>query len=247
MFPWLEALPPGTEGTSLVAGQLLNDAVVHSAPQLLAAVDAVPGASVMVFVEVLGLELAVKSLFGHGLGRLSHLVVSFGDGEHGVDLSGVGEVGTHQGSLQDIRGRLERLCRGLDILLTHLLLHYLLELTQVEVLEAERCGDGKSSRQSGVDVLEHCVHPVLVAHENDAAVLPGNALDHGDQGVYDSGLELVLLFTGIARVEHVGLVDNQDLADSRLEDLFCLGLGLAQTLADEICWGLEHDCRGKES
>lgn len=53
----------------------------------------------------------------------------------------------------------------------------------VKIFEQETRIDGEASGESWVDVLHHLFHLLFVAKEQHAAIVSGDALDLGDDGV----------------------------------------------------------------
>lgn len=112
--------------------------------------------------------------------------------QNNINLSGISKVGPVSGAVEHLQRHILCLVGGTETLLLQFKVQDHAQLLIAEILKRKRRRDGKTTAEARVDVLEHVFHLILVPQQEHAAIVSGNALHLGYNGVDDRGLVGVL-------------------------------------------------------
>lgn len=131
-------------------------------------------------IEVFRLE---DSCHVYAIAFETFLLPNLGVVEQNVNLACIAKVRAVTHAAEDFQCNAPTSLRGHERLSLQFSVKDSSHLIIVEVFEEETRIDGKAPGKSGIDVLHHLFHLLFVAEEEHAAVVAGDALDFGDDGI----------------------------------------------------------------
>lgn len=186
LIPWIHALVPHIGGNVLILFQLGdNTLTAHNSFEKHLNVGVGALRAIVVRVKVLRLEdgrpgytIASKALLLHGFRII----------QQNVNLASVAEVGPVAHPTKDVQGDASGFSRSGESLGLELSIKDDSHFLVAEVFEQKSGADGKAPGESGVGLLHHLLHLLLVAKQQYAPVVSRNILHFGNDGVDNSGL-----------------------------------------------------------
>ena len=186
MVSWVHALVSHVGGNVLILFQLGDNTLAsHDTFEQHLNVRVGTLSTLVVWVEVLGFEngrpgysIASKTLLLHQLRII----------QKDVDLASIAKIGPVAHSAQNIQGDAPSLFCSRERLSLELSVEDDCHFLVAEVFEEKARGDGEASRESGIGLLHHLFHLLLIAKQQYTSVISGDILHLGNDGVDYGGL-----------------------------------------------------------